>query len=476
MGIEPIIINASASCSDVYTYRIMRKIMRLKSRNQEADNTKNEELLIDAIREGSLEKVCSLLEQGCSANITDQDDIPGLAIAAQAGHTEIVEILLAAGACELNRSIKPLQENDDPWGNQRTSGAMAIWSAAVANHLDVLQVLDAEMPRCFGQVLADFCQQGDLRAIQTMLTVGEIHRYRDYGLLQAAIQGENLDIFKYLVESGVDVNQEFIDDIDKKHNTPLIVAAEYGHLDIVKFLVAAGASVDDCIEGETPLLNAAYLAAYSGQKEVFDYLCTLVSEEDRKLAEDELCRTQKELERKKRTDVEAFIEGAMLGKMQTIQWGIHRGTDINAIGSQGQTALMYASSYALVEMVQILLAAGADPNIQSDEKNREGETALMKVAGSFTCYFAEKSYTLIKMLVAAGADVDFQDKAGRTALIHAVTWGGYHRVSIEVVKVLVEEGANPILRDNENKTALMYAQSRCQIHEDYHKVVSLLQV
>jgi ankyrin repeat protein len=152
--------------------------------------------------------------------------------------------------------------------------------------------------------------------------------------------------------------------------------------------------------------------------------------------------------------VEDFIDAAMYGRLAEVQEAISNGIDVNAIGSNGQTALMYAAHFGQISVVQALLNAGADPNILSDSDDGlgEGMTALMQVAGSF---FAGNRHEIVKLLVQGGADMNIQGAGGKTALMYAANNGsGY----MESVKTLVNLGANLDIRDNDGNTLLMQVE------------------
>ena len=114
-------------------------------------------------------------------------------------------------------------------------------------------------------------------------------------------------------------------------------------------------------------------------------------------------------------------------------------TDVNAIDSQGCTALMYAlMNKSSIPIVKELLKAGADVNIK-DSFNRTALTYAV-IDGSeeiLDCIIQEKvdvnsvcsegytiliyaiihrrSTAIVKSILKAGVDVDKEDKAGRTA-------------------------------------------------------------
>ena len=51
--------------------------------------------------------------------------------------------------------------------------------------------------------------------------------------------GENLDLIKYLVELGLDINKE-----SKNGWTPLHIACQKGHIAVVKYLVEQGVDIN----------------------------------------------------------------------------------------------------------------------------------------------------------------------------------------------------------------------------------------
>jgi ankyrin repeat protein len=108
--------------------------------------------------------------------------------------------------------------------------------------------------------LADACARGDLAVVGRLIRRNHAlvnQRMTDNGatpLLVAAQKG-HLAVVKFLVEEGkASVDQATNDDA-----TPLFIAAQEGHLDVVKYLVEEGkANVNQSrISGATPLFIAA---------------------------------------------------------------------------------------------------------------------------------------------------------------------------------------------------------------------------
>ncbi len=103
------------------------------------------------------------------------------------------------------------------------------------------------------------------------------------------------------------------------------------------------------------------------------------------------------------------------------------------------TPLLTAVNLGDLEAVELLLEAGADPNIS----DADGFTPLM---GAATYNHVE----MISLLKEAGADVNVKEKTmGWTALMYAASNG--HE---ETTKLLLELGADKTITDLDNKTAL----------------------
>ena len=144
---------------------------------------------------------------------------------------------------------------------------------------------------------------------------------------------------------------------------------------------------------------------------------------------------------------------------------------------QGTTPLWEASFRNHPEIVQLLLAAGArdaiyiasmrgdieavkffiDEGVDVNEKDEMNDTALI--------WAAQRGYTeIVKLLLAAGADISVLEYRGDTPLIYAITEG-----HIEIVKLLLKAGADVNQRGFLLVTPLMRAAERGQ-----EKVVKLL--
>jgi hypothetical protein len=107
-------------------------------------------------------------------------------------------------------------------------------------------------------------------------------------------------------------------------------------------------------------------------------------------------------------------------------------------GSNGDTALMLATRAGELEVVRLLLQAGAVVNA----RNHDGNNALW-----FACF--RDRYDLIEKLVQAGIDIDNQNDNGATALMYAASAG-----KTEMVRCLLAAGANAELKNLDDSQAI----------------------
>ncbi|WP_041401427.1 ankyrin repeat domain-containing protein [Salinispira pacifica] len=99
---------------------------------------------------------------------------------------------------------------------------------------------------------------------------------------------------------------------------------------------------------------------------------------------------------------------------------LENGADPNAVsGDRGNTPVMDAASTGQTELVRLLLAAGADPDVQS----KSGQTGLMMAVGEG---FAQIS----SLFIEAGCDLSVTDQLGMTAEKYARLFNSPEIVSL----------------------------------------------
>src|SRR6266404_1025008 len=113
----------------------------------------------------------------------------------------------------------------------------------------------------------------------------------------------------------------------------------------------------------------------------------------------------------------------------------------------GDTALHLAAAGYRVELVRLLLAAGADPN--STKNHRKSGPLHYAADGYITgpAWNANRQVQTIQCLLDAGADINAQDKNGATPLHRAV-----RTRCAAAVKYLLEAGSDSTLKNKPGST------------------------
>ena len=108
----------------------------------------------------------------------------------------------------------------------------------------------------------------------------------------------------------------------------------------------------------------------------------------------------------------------------------------------GSTALIHSAEKGHVEIMDLLLKAGADPNLP----DFKGQTPLMHSAGR------GKKTAIEKLLSVEGIEMNAGDKYGRTAFTHAAKNG-----HVKIMDLLLKAGADPFQKSFKGQTPLMSA-------------------
>ncbi|XP_023475348.2 kinase D-interacting substrate of 220 kDa isoform X9 [Equus caballus] len=304
------------------------------------------------------------------------------------------------------------------------------------------------------QSVINYVEEENIPALKALLEkckdVDERNECGQTPLMIAAEQG-NLEIVKELIKNGANCNLEDLDNW-----TALISASKEGHVHVVEELLKYGATVEHRdLGGWTALM----WACYKGRTEVVELLLSHG-------ANPSVTGLQ--------YSVYPIIWAAGRGHADIVHLLLQNGAKVNCSDKYGTTPLVWAARKGHLECVKHLLAMGADvdqegansmtalivavkggytqsvkeilkrnPNVNLTDK--DGNTALMIAS-------KEGHTEIVQDLLDAGTYVNIPDRSGDTVLIGAVR-GGH----VEIVRALLQKYADIDIRGQDNKTALYWA-------------------
>lgn len=486
---------------------------------------------LDSISEGEDEEECDreptveqmkkdytkiaklLIASGADVNAKDESKKTPLYYAALNGNTDMVKVLLESGA-EVNAKDE----------DGRTAYIMACDRGNIET-ANVLLKAGAE------DSLPMAAARGDLEAVKAFIAKGvDINtREKNYDQDTALTFASNLghtEIVKYLLEKGANVNLS-----DANGRTPLWYASGVDNFENVKLLINAGADVNKRPKnGETAIIRAAC----NGQTETIKLLLAKKANINDKTDENItplmcaamydkaetinfLVANKANINQREEWGYTALMLAAKRGKANAVKALIKAGADLNIQdydrgyeGCKGYTALMYAVEKKHNDIVKILIDAGANVNIENKsdrnalycayEKYNKDAMKLLLAAGANpnTIYNSwehepllfqtiyENQPDIAKLLIDAGADVNFKDKDGNSVLTLAVNRSekiaemllnnkdininvqypydqstplhvAANKGNIKLVKLLLSKGANVNAVDKDGETPLREA-------------------
>ncbi|XP_056279286.1 ankyrin repeat domain-containing protein 50 isoform X1 [Pseudoliparis swirei] len=351
-----------------------------------------------------------LLERGADPGHRDHDGMTPLLLAAYEGHDDIAELLLEAGA--------DVEETVGPGGHVPAAAAAVtpLLAAAAMGHMKTVSRLlfwgaAVDAIDCEGRTaLCLAAARGGVQVVRSLLERGLDENHKDdlgWTPLHAAACEGHRAACAALTEQG---SMARVGEMDIEGRTPLILAAQEGHWSTVKQLLDRRSPIDHRAYDGHSALSGALL---EGHADVAELLMRRGADTDVRDAEGRPLLYLLVLE--DRLDKATLL----IGK---------GGVPLESRDSEGRTALHVASWQGCVEMVDLLLKHGANPNAQ----DTEGRPPIHSVAWTG---HAEVGHRLLKNRAVV---IDLPCHQRATALSIAAQEG-----HANVVAMLLERGANP---------------------------------
>lgn len=419
--------------------------------------TSSAETLHDAVKQGDLSVVRSLLDNGVDVNAIEPDGATALHWATYRDNLPMVVALLEAGADA---------------ATENRYGVMPLALAAANGNADILELLlgagaNANTLLAEGEtVLMTAARTGRVDAVNTLLAhgadVNAVETWRGQTALMWAAAEGHVDVVQALIDHGADLHAR-----SEKAFTALLFAAREGRLEVAEVLLNSGADLEEHLQvfprrtvggvtrevlpepGLTPLLLAAGSAHY-------ELAAAFLARGADPNASPRGWTTLHQVSWVRKAGIAGSNNPAPqgsgeVGSLEFVQMLVDQGADldaritkrppagITALNMVGGTPFLVASRTADTELMRLLAELGANPLLP----NEDDATPLMVAAGLGTSSPGEDPGTepevmeAVLLVMDLGGDINHVDNNGETAM-----HGAAYKHLPSVVRLLVDYGAD----------------------------------
>jgi ankyrin repeat protein len=439
----------------VWLWLSIGTVIGITAQGPESVSTDSSTPLHESVRRSDVAALSVAIARGGDVNARTRYGVTPLALAALNGNTAIIETLLDAGAnpnaatpggetalmtaSRVGRvdAVKLLLDRGADV-NAKTSARQQtalIW-AVTENHPEVVRLLvgrgaDVNARTAVTRPIGEYAPARAGFAAGEGLVRQRALPTPDGGMtpLLFAVRDGNRDMMRLLLDLGADIEQT-----SGNHTSPLVIALLNGQVEMATELLARGTSPNAADDYHRAALFAAIelrnrnrgTLLFGDHRDPLDLIRLLL---------------EKRADPNLRTDTTPVH-----GWMQL---------DASWVNFDGQTPFIRAALSGDIEVMRLLLASGADPNIAT----KEGTTALMAASGinwvpGQTYTRSEANYVeAVTLCLDRGADVNAANSLKLTAM-----HGAANRGWTPIIQLLADRGARLDAKDIAGRTPMTFAE------------------
>ncbi|MHC4269709.1 MAG: ankyrin repeat domain-containing protein [Planctomycetota bacterium] len=242
-----------------------------------------------------------------------------------------------------------------------------------------------------------------IKVLELLFNAGAEIRPDDNSILHGPVIAGAKNVTKYLLDKGANYNG-----LDDRGNTPLTLAAEFKHPEIIELLEQYGAEpLDDSINEQIILISAA-----------------------------------------------------RRGDLAAVKQSLSDGALVNGKNQSGETALTVAIREGRLTVVEELLSSGADPNLSGPYIGLGYSPLHLAVFKPRSSFEYGAAVEILITLLENGADVSSDNGYKKQTPLHIAV-----EMNNEIaVRILIEAGSKVLVRDDDGMTPLDYAESESIIN------------